>query len=212
MTRIRTIDFPDAGDGAIIALSEEARRWTPASAGRRRGSGRARVVADAAAVSIRDAREPDLARIVAIYNEAIPGRRATADTEPVPVASRLPWFREHSPGRRPLWVAERDGAIVGWLSFQSFYGRPAYAATAEVSVYVSGAAQRGGVGRRLLARAVERAPSLGLATLLAFVFGHNEPSLRLFEAHGFARWGHLPRVASLDGRQADLLILGRRVD
>ncbi len=164
-----------------------------------------------AAAAIRDARESDLARVVAIYNEAIPGRRATADTEAVSVASRRPWFDEHSPARRPLWVAEREGLIVGWLSFQSFYGRPAYAATAEVSVYVSAAAQRGGLGRLLLASAVERAPGFGLATLVAFVFGHNEPSLRLFERHGFERWGLLPGVARLDGVERDLLILGRRV-
>lgn len=166
----------------------------------------------AMALTIRDARELDLPRIVAIYNEAVPGRRATADTEPVSVASRLPWFKDHSPDHRPLWVAEREGVVVGWLSLQSFYGRPAYASTAEVSVYVSSAVQRGGVGRRLLSRALEHAPDLGIATLLAFVFGHNEPSVRLFEAHGFARWGHLPRIASLDGRAADLLILGRPVD
>jgi phosphinothricin acetyltransferase len=165
----------------------------------------------AAATAVRDAGEADLPRIVAIYNEAVPGRRATADTEPVSVASRLPWFREHTPARRPLWVAERDGGIVGWLSFQSFYGRPAYAATAEVSVYVGSAAQRGGVGHQLLALAIERAPALDLATLVAFVFGHNEPSLRLFERHGFERWGHLPRVARLDGIERDLLILGRRL-
>jgi phosphinothricin acetyltransferase len=168
--------------------------------------------ATSTAAACRDAREADLARIVAIYNEAIPGRRATADTAPVSVAGRLPWFREHTPARRPLWVAERDSVIVGWLSFQSFYGRPAYAATAEVSVYVSASAQRGGVGRQLLARAIEYAPGLELATLVAFVFGHNEPSLRLFERHGFERWGRLPRVARLDGVERDLLILGRRVN
>lgn len=164
-----------------------------------------------ATAAIRDARETDLARIVAIYNEAIPGRLATADTEPVSVAGRRPWFREHTPARRPLWVAEREGVIVGWLSFQSFYGRPAYAATAEVSVYVSAGARRGGVGRQLLARAIECAPGLEVATLVAFVFGHNEPSLRLFERHGFERWGRLPRVARLDGVERDLVILGRRV-
>jgi L-amino acid N-acyltransferase YncA len=162
--------------------------------------------------AVRDAREADLLRIVAIYNEAIPGRRATADTEPVTVDSRRAWFHEHAPERRPLWVVEGGGDIVGWLSFQSFYGRPAYAATAEVSVYVSADAQRAGIGRALLERAVERAPGLGLATLVAFVFGHNEPSLRLFERHGFARWGHLPRVARLDGLERDLVILGRRLD
>jgi len=163
------------------------------------------------ALTVRDARGADLPRLVAIYNEAIPGRRSTADTEPVSVESRLPWFHEHTPARRPLWVAERDGAIVGWLSFQDFYGRPAYGATAELSVYVSSAAQRGGVGRHLLARALERAPALGLATLVGFIFAHNTASVTLFERHGFARWGHLPRVARLDGVERDLLILGRRV-
>jgi phosphinothricin acetyltransferase len=162
-------------------------------------------------LTVRDAREADLPRIVAIYNEAIPGRQATADTEPVSVDDRLEWFRAHAPARRPLWVAEREGALVGWLSFQDFYGRPAYGATAELSVYVSGAAQRGGVGRHLLARAIERAPGLGLATLLGFVFAHNAASVGLFERHGFARWAHLPRVARLDGVERDLLILGRRV-
>lgn len=162
-------------------------------------------------LTVRDAQQADLPRIVTIYNEAIPGLQATADTEPVSVDDRLEWFRAHAPARRPLWVAERDGVLVGWLSFQDFYGRPAYGATAELSVYVGGAAQRGGVGRHLLARAIERAPGLGLATLLGFVFAHNAPSVGLFERHGFARWAHLPRVARLDGVERDLLILGRRV-
>jgi len=53
---------------------------------------------------------------------------------------------------------------------------------------VSGAAQRGGIGRQLLARALERAPALGLATLVGFIFAHNTASVTLFERHGFARW------------------------
>ncbi len=38
-----------------------------------------------------------------------------------------------------------------------------------------------------------------------------EPSLKLFEKLGFTRWGHLPRVAVLDGVERDLIIVGRRV-
>jgi L-amino acid N-acyltransferase YncA len=93
---------------------------------------------------IRDAVERDLPEIVDIYNAAIPGRLATADTEPVTVESRR---------------------------FQSFYGRPAYHATAEVSVYVAPHHQRHGIGRALLADAVDAAPRLALKTLLGFVFG-----------------------------------------
>jgi phosphinothricin acetyltransferase len=57
-----------------------------------------------------------------------------------------------------------------------------------------------------------RAPRLGLKTLLGFIFGHNEPSLRLFEVFGFQRWGILPRVAELDGVERDLVIIGRRLE
>jgi L-amino acid N-acyltransferase YncA len=160
---------------------------------------------------IRDAREADLPHIVGIYNSAIPGRLATADTEPISVASRLAWMREHDPETHPLWVAADGTRIDGWLSFQPFYGRPAYRATAELSVYVSPDRKRAGIGRALLARAIEAAPGLGLATLLGFVFGHNQPSLALFEGFGFERWGLLPRVAELDGIERDLAILGRRV-
>ena len=44
-----------------------------------------------------------------------------------------------------------------------------------------------------------------------FVFAHNGPSVTLFERYRFERWGHLPRVAVLDGIERDLLIMGRRV-
>jgi phosphinothricin acetyltransferase len=160
---------------------------------------------------IRDATEVDLPAIVAIYNASIPARRATADTEPVSVESRRNWFHDHDPEQRPLWVAVSDEAVTGWLSFQSFYGRPAYRATAEISVYVDPAWQRKGIGHELLAKAIHQAPRLGLKTLLAFTFGHNEQSLHLFENFGFQRWGVLPRVAELDGIERDLIILGRRI-
>jgi L-amino acid N-acyltransferase YncA len=160
---------------------------------------------------IRDASDTDLPAIVEIYNAAIPGRLATADTEAVSVPSRQAWFAEHTPAYRPLWVAWGGTSIAGWLSFQSFYGRPAYHATAEISVYVSPQHQREGIARELVVKAIDAAPRLGLKTLLGFIFGHNEPSLRLFAGLGFQRWALLPRVAELDGLERDLIIVGLRV-
>ena len=160
---------------------------------------------------IRHARPGDLERVVAIYNQTIAGRTATADLVPVGVEERRAWFHDRDPARRPLWVAERDGAVAGWLSLNDFYGRAAYAPTAEVGVYVDERARRGGIASALLSHATARAPDLGLSALLAFVFAHNAPSIALFERHGFARWGLLPAVARLDDRDADVAILGRHV-
>lgn len=159
---------------------------------------------------LRVAGESDLETIVSIYNSSIPGRLATADTTPVSVESKRAWFRERD-ATRPIWVLEREACVVGWLSFGKFYGRPAYSATAEVGLYVDPAAQRSGVATELLTAAIERAPALGIATLLGFVFAHNEKSLALCRKFGFETWGHLPRVAVLDGVERDLSILGKRV-
>ena len=160
---------------------------------------------------IRPATLAELPNIVDIYNAAIPGRRATADTEPVTVESRLEWFKAHDPATRPLWVSETDGEIRGWLSLSSFYGRPAYNATVEVSLYVTTPAQGLGVGSQLLQHALSAAPGLGITTLLAFIFGHNQASIKLFERCGFTSWGLLPRVALLDQMGCDLSILGLRL-
>ncbi len=155
----------------------------------------------------------DLPAIVAIYNSTIASREVTADTEPVSVESRLPWFHDHQPGRRPLWVIEeagRDG-IIGWISYSNFYGRPAYSGTAEVSIYIDEAWRGKGVGRYALQEAIDFAPQVQVHTVLGFIFGHNKPSLALFEKFGFETWARLPRVANLDGIERDLIILGKRV-
>lgn len=162
-------------------------------------------------LTIRDAVLEDLPSIVEIYNSTIASRMVTADLEPVTVADRMPWFEAHSPERHPLWVVERDQEIVAWFSYQPFYGRPAYDATAEISIYISEACRGQGVGRWMIEYAIEACPRIGVKTMLGFVFGHNEPSLSLLQKYGFERWGHLPRVAVLDGIERDLIILGKRV-
>jgi len=160
----------------------------------------------------RDATLDDLSEIVAIYNSTVPSRQVTADLEPVSIDSRRAWFDAHGPEKRPLWVVEDEGHIIGWLSFSDFYGRPAYQRTAEVSIYLHEAARGKGLGKKLLAASLEAAPKLGIDTVLGFVFGHNEPSVRLFQSFGFTAWGTLPRVAVLDGVERDLVILGKRLD
>ena len=165
-----------------------------------------------APLQLRDATPEDLPAIVAIYNATIPSRQVTADLEPITVESRRGWLAAHTQAGRPVWVlADPAGVVAAWFSFDPFYPRAAYDGTAMVAVYVDPAWRRHGLGRRLLREALARAPAFGLHTLLGYIFGHNEPSLRLFAAEGFARWAHLPGVAILDGQPRDLVIVGRRV-
>jgi len=161
--------------------------------------------------AIRNAKLADLPAIVDIYNATIPCHSVTGDLEPISVKSRMAWFHAHSPDRYPLWVMEHSSEVVGWLGFQPFYGRPAYQATSELSLYVNSAHRRRGIGRQLLQQAIQRSPSLGIKTLLGFIFEHNAPSLCLFEQMGFQRWGFLPQVAQFGSEERGLVIVGLRV-
>jgi L-amino acid N-acyltransferase YncA len=160
---------------------------------------------------IRDAREEDLPAIIEIYNAATATRTSTAFLGPVSVEERLPWFRRHSRNQFPLWVAEVDAQIAGWLSFHEFIRRPAYNGTAEISIYVHEKFRRRGIGRALLTKAISEAPRLNARALLGYILGHNEASLRLFEQAGFKSWGCLPRLARFETAERDLVIVGRHV-
>ena len=167
--------------------------------------------------ALRIARFDDLPAIVDIYNSTVASRMVTADTEPVTVESRHKWFSDHDPVRRPLWVVHEaadtapEPAIIGWMSYSNFYGRPAYSGTAELSIYLAEQWRGKGLGQYCLSEAIRYAPHAQVHTLLGFIFGHNVASLGLFEKFGFAMWANLPRVAVLDGIERDLVILGKRV-
>jgi phosphinothricin acetyltransferase len=162
-------------------------------------------------LQIRDAVEPDLLAIVEIHNAAIATRISTAQLEPVTVEGRREWFRAHSPVQYPIWVAELDGGIAGWLSFREFLPRCAYRGTVEVSVYVNEEFRRRGIGLKLLQEAIGRGPQLGMHSLVGLIFSRNEQSIALFRAAGFERWGLLPGVARVDQTPRDLTIFGRHL-
>lgn len=159
----------------------------------------------------RDASLTDLPTIVAIYNSVIPGRMVTADTEAVSVESKVNWFNNHNPVKRPLYIIEDTGKTVGWVSLESFYGRPAYNQTAEVSIYLDETARGKGYGKKILKEIIDRSASFGIKSLLGYIFAHNEPSLKLFESFGFEQWALFPNVAVLDGVERSLIIVGKRV-
>lgn len=159
-------------------------------------------------LSFRYAIAKDLEAIVNTYNSTVAGRMVTADLEPVTVESKLVWFENHNHHNRPLWVIEHEGQYIGWMSFNSFYGRPAYAGTAELSLYLNAAARGKGFGKRSLEFALREAPQRSVHTLLGFIFGHNIQSIKLFTSLGFEHWGNLPKVANMGDAYRDLLIFG----
>lgn len=163
-------------------------------------------------ITIRDAAETDLPAIIEIYNQSIPDGRSTADTAPISVADRLDWFRRFDPDRRPIWVAEEDGTIVGCVYLSWFYaGRPAYDKTAEISLYIARDYQGKGMGTWLKTKMVEACPRLGVDNLISMYFDHNLATQRINDKLGFDVCGHLPEIAEVFGQKRGLMISVLRI-
>ena len=146
---------------------------------------------------------PDVARI---YGGGLASGVATFETR---VPSWETWDTTHLPA--PRLVAERDGAVVGWVAVSRVSRRPAYSGVVEHSVYVDASARQSGVGRALLDALVAEAPRHGIWTIQTSIIDANEASLRLHQAAGFRVVGRRERIAQLDGVWRDTLLLELRL-
>ncbi|HTG99257.1 MAG TPA: GNAT family N-acetyltransferase [Vicinamibacterales bacterium] len=163
-------------------------------------------------VTIRAATITDLPAIVAIYNEAVAQRFATADLDPVTIADRSQWFHDHDPASYPIFVAEREGTVAGWCSLSAHRpGRAALRRTAEISYYVRAADRGRGVATALVQHAIDQAPRLGKHVLFGILLERNDASIRLLKKCGFQLWGRLPDVALIEGELVSHVYYGRSV-
>ncbi len=163
-------------------------------------------------MALRPAELNDWAEIVAIYNQAVEARGATADLTPVTVESRRAWFAEHADPRFPIYVDADAGGIRGWCSVSPYRpGRAALAKTVELSYYVRSDLRRLGVATGLIEHAIEGCRFAGFRNIFAVLLGVNEASAALLSKLGFERWGCLPGVAEIDGAEVDHLYFGKKI-
>lgn len=91
--------------------------------------------------------------------------------------------------RYPWLVAERDGAIAGYAYAADHRWRSAYRWAVDVTVYVSPAHHRQGVGRALYGALLPRLAEQGFYAACAGITLPNAASVGLHEAFGFALVG-----------------------
>lgn len=156
-------------------------------------------------IVIRALTETDWPAVRRIYADGIATRNATFETR---VPSRASLRRKWVSGQR--WVAQVDGQVAGWAAMTPVSSRQCYAGVAETSIYIGDGFRGRGVGKALIAHQVSAADDGGWWTLQTAIFPENEASIALHEWAGFRIVGVRERIAQLDGRWRDTVLMERR--
>jgi putative acetyltransferase len=113
-----------------------------------------------------------------------------------------------------VFVAEgSDREVIGRMSLARD-SHPASAHVADLGLMVAKDARGRGVGRALLAAAVEWAGDSGIRKLELHVFPWNEPAIKLYERFGFEQEGYRKAHYRRSGEDGDVdaILMAYRVD
>ncbi len=151
----------------------------------------------------------DLSEITLIYNYYVEHSHATFDVGRFSVADRQSWFDQFDGGRYQCWVAEAEGALLGYACSTPFKAKAAYQTSVEVSVYVAAGSRRRGIGSTLYQSLLPALEAEDLHRAYAGIAQPNESSMELHARYGFERAAHYREVGRKFDRYWDVIWLER---
>lgn len=159
-------------------------------------------------LSLRDARDTDLAAITAIYAHHVLHGTGTFETEPPSLADMTQRRADVLARGLPYLVAEEDGQVLGFAYCNWFKPRPAYRFSAEDSIYIAPGATGRGLGRALLQALCEQAQARGVRKLMAVIGDSaNAGSIGVHRACGFTPAGVIGACGWKFGRWLDIVLM-----
>jgi phosphinothricin acetyltransferase len=154
---------------------------------------------------IRKLRNSDSSEVLKIYQQGLDTGEASFEIQ---APGWDAWQAKYLPHSRLVW--EQDGMIEAWAALAPVSVRDCYRGVAEVSIYVATGSLGLGIGSELMARLVEESERNGIWSLYSSIFPENQSTLKLHLRHGFREVGIRERIAQLDGRWRNTVILERR--
>jgi phosphinothricin acetyltransferase len=154
---------------------------------------------------VREMRQRDSSRVLEIYRMGLETRNSTFETV---VPSWTEWDSKHLTHSR--YVFEEEGLVSGWVALSPFSARQVYQGVAEVSIYVDSNFRGKKIGSCLMKQMITSSELNGIWTLFSSVFPENETILKLHQKFGFRVIGTRERIAKLDGKWRDTILLERR--
>ena len=154
---------------------------------------------------IRKAELKDLEELLNIYNYEVVNGTATFDIVPKNLAEWQAWFQNHNSTHHPLYVAEIDNHIGGYVTLSSYREKEAYNSTVELSLYVSPDYRQRGVASRLMEFAIQLAKEdEQIHTIISVITSNNQISILLHQKYGFKYCGTIHEVGFKMGNYLDV--------
>jgi L-amino acid N-acyltransferase YncA len=154
---------------------------------------------------IREMTPNDYPSVVCIYQQGIDTQNATFETY-APIWEV--WHQRHLTTCR--LVAVEGETVVGFVALMPYSSRTVYHGVGVLSIYIHNKFQGFGIGRRLLQALIDESEKQGIWTLQAGIIPENKASIALHRKLGFRKVGCREKIAQLNGKWRDILLLERR--
>jgi phosphinothricin acetyltransferase len=160
---------------------------------------------------VRVATAADLPAAAAIYTHYVLNTTTTFNTQ---VRTPREWTERYdqqiATGRYHLLVAERGGAVAGYVETQPFRPKPAYDRSVELSVYVAPDAVGAGVGSALFTALLDAlAADARYHRAYSIIALPNDASVAFHERFGFVHRGTLTEAGHKFDRYLDVAFYER---
>ena len=160
---------------------------------------------------LRDATEQDADPVAGIWTYYIRETLATfnsADKTPEDVATLI---RTRQGAGRAFIVAEDEGRIIGFATYDQFRGGAGYARTMEHTIQLAPGASGKGAGRALMAAIEDHARAAGHGVMIAGVSSGNPDGVAFHARLGYREVARLPAVGWKNDTWWDLHVMEKRL-
>ncbi|MBN1279136.1 MAG: GNAT family N-acetyltransferase [Chlorobium sp.] len=152
--------------------------------------------------------DSDGPEILDIFNYYAENSFAAYSLQPLPDEMAC-MFLDLSNGYPAVIARDESGTAVGFGLLRPFSPMPAFAATAEITLFLRNGYTGHGIGKVILSHLIEQATEIGLVSVLASISSLNEGSLRFHLRNGFQECGRFREAGEKLGKRFDVVYCQR---
>ncbi len=156
---------------------------------------------------IRPAAARDAAEVAKIWNKVIRDSAITFNSVEKTESELVRLFITKAEQGHGFFVAEEEGAVLGFATYGQFRGGAGYARTMEHTVILGDKARGRGLGRELMGVVEDHARDGGAHSIFAGVSAENEDGISFHAAMGYNEVARLSEVGWKFDRWIDLVLM-----